>query len=142
MSKHRAEAGSSQRFEQEHLSIRGLAEQISRAGDLKHALLGIERLLPLLRQHFAAEEAPGGLFENIRTTAPQHDACLRDLVAEHQLLAAGLGDWVRRADACLAGPVAELLGGAEQLMQRLLDHEARECELLIDNVNTDLGTND
>lgn len=43
-------------------------------------------LVGVLRDHFVAEEAPGGLFERIRAAVPGSEKALEELVEQHGLL--------------------------------------------------------
>lgn len=127
---------------EEHQKIRGITEGIENAHDLNDLLRRLEEFRSLIEPHFGGEEAAGGFFDVVRSMAPRHLGRIAQLETEHRQLLSEIDRLAERARACLEGPVAEILRGAGDLAGRLHAHEARENELLIDAMYTDIGHGD
>ncbi len=123
----------------EHHRIRDLLRAIEASADLPELLRRLAEARPLLAAHFRAEEAADGFYDLVRSLAPRQLALLDCLQAEHRRFLAEIDGLAERVRACLAGPVAALLAEARTLAGRVRAHEAREDELLLDTLYTDLG---
>lgn len=126
----------------EHRRIRDLTRQIENTGELRELLIRLAEFRSVLVAHFFSEEAEAGFYDTIRSMTPRQPGRVAQLEKEHQALLADLDALAAGARACLAGPVAEVLGGARALTCRLRDHEAAEDDILLDAVYTDLGQGD
>jgi hypothetical protein len=126
----------------EHFRIRDLTRQLGKARDLHELLTRLAHLRPLLVAHFGREEGPGGLFDTIRSMGLDHVGRLDRFAGEHQSLLADLDALVACAQACLAGPVAEILRDGQALASKVRRHEAAEDNLLLDTLYTDFGSGD
>lgn len=102
----------------------------------------VQRLLPVLRGHFADEEQEiDGLHALVERRTPQHHEALLGLKKEHaQLLA--------HAEQLLAaarqphGAREEIRRLGRQLRTDLAAHETRETEVFMDSIWTDFGGSD
>ncbi len=126
-------------IEDDHDVIKGLLGRLDATTDLHVLSPLLEQLRGALVDHFAREEAPEGEHELIESMAPHTVASLQNILAEHPVFVERLDDLIARAQACLKGPMAEILLDAGALAQSLRDHEARETALFTDAVFTDLG---
>lgn len=132
-------AGAETQLLAEHQRIRDLLRAIEASADLPELLRRLAEARPVLAAHFLAEEAADGFYDWIRSLAPRQLGLVDCLQAEHRRFLAELDGLAERARACLAGPVAALLAEAQTLVGRVRAHEAREDELLLDALYTDLG---
>lgn len=126
----------------EHCQIAALAGGLVEKRDLEQIAGGLNQLLPLLERHFAREEAQEGLHGGLRTQAPQVAAAIEHLQHDHRRLLTDAGELRSRVRGCLDGPVREIHDRCLRLLRDLQQHEARENELFLDTVWTDLGTGD
>src|SRR5574341_1183181 len=123
----------------EHRRIRDLTHQLDDTSGLRELLTGLAELRAALVAHFLREEEAEGLFDMIRSMAPRLLERMTQLEHEHQSILEDIDALGARARACLAGPVAEVLGEARAVTRRLRNHEAAEDEVLLDTVYNDLG---
>lgn len=127
----------------EHRRIRDLTRRLeSNTGELHELLTRLAELRSALVAHFVVEEAPDGFYDMIRSMAPRQLGRVDQLKKEHQAFLADIEALAARARACLAGPVAEVLGEAQALARWLRSHEAAEDDVLLDTVYNDLGQGD
>ncbi len=126
----------------EHRRIRDFTHQLENVGELRELLTRLAELRVALVAHFLGEEAAEGLYDMIRSMSPRLLGRVAQLEKEHQTFLADIDALAARARACLAGPVAELLGHAQGLARRLRNHEAAEDEVMLDTLYTDLGQGD
>jgi hypothetical protein len=126
----------------EHRRIRDLTRQMDDAGDLRELLTRLAELRSALVGHFLSEEAAEGLYDMIRSMAPRLLGRMAQLEKEHPTFLADIDALAAGARACLAGPVAEVLGEAQALSRRLRNHEAAEDEVMLDTLYNDLGQGD
>lgn len=127
------------RILEDHQSIKEAMARLQQAPDLHELLKRLEEFRRLVVPHFAQEVAPGGFFETLRARTARHFGRLAELEREHWELLDTIDGLDREARACLAGPVAAILEKAGALAAKLGEHEARENELLIDAMYTDIG---
>jgi hypothetical protein len=123
----------------EHRTLQQLVHRIVDAPDLVELLRRLDEMRAFLAPHFAAEEAPGGFFDLVRARSARHLGQAHKLQTEHDVLLGEIDRLVDRTGACLAGPVAEILGHARALGRRLSDHETHETRLLVDTLYIDIG---
>lgn len=123
----------------EHCVIREHTQQLEKLKGL-HELLGhLAEFRPVLVAHFLKEEATEGFYEQIRAIAPRHLHLVDALQHEHEALISEVDRLTTRANECLAGPIADILGAARRLASTLRKHEANEDEMFLDLLYTDLG---
>ena len=123
----------------EHRRIRDFTRQIDDTRDLQELLRRLQEFRWLLTAHFRAEEATDGFYDTIRRTSPRQLALVDELEKEHRAFLAEMDRVAERARACLAGPVAAVLAEARAFAHRMNEHEAREDQVLLDTMYTDLG---
>ena len=127
----------------EHRRIHDLTRQLeNNTGELRELLTRLAELRSALVAHFLGEEAAGGFYDTIRSMAPSQLGRVDQLEKEHAAFLADIDALAARTRACLAGPVAEVLGEACALARRLSNHEAAEDEVLLDTLYVDLGHGD
>jgi hypothetical protein len=129
-----------QRILEEHRTIRGVTERVEQARDLGELLTRLTEFKAVLEPHFHTEEAPEGFFEVVR--ASHNVGRIGQLQSDHEHLLGEVDRLMACAQACLSGPIAEILRQASDLARRLRDHEAREDKLLLDAMYTDTGFGD
>lgn len=115
---------------EEHRQLRFLITRLREAREVPGLLQALAELQSRLREHFAHEEFPNGLYETMGALAREHAAEVRELVDEHFLLLAtlrGLADQARRHRD---GPPDTLMREAAALAERLRSHEEKELELV------------
>jgi hypothetical protein len=113
----------------EHGALRAIVSRLREARDPAGQCAVLDELHAALKEHFAHEEFPGGLYQTLGALAREHAAEVRGLVDEHfQLLAAvrGLADEARRPAAGAAGG---LRAQALAIADRLRAHEEKEHAL-------------
>lgn len=128
---------STERIAQEHHEIRRALVELERTSGAQAVIAGLERLLAMLVQHFADEEARDGLHEVIGDAAPHCLDQLDRLLRDHQLLLGATRALIERIrveqeDCSWRPAVAELI-------DQLRAHEDCETEMLSRAVSTDLG---
>jgi hemerythrin-like domain-containing protein len=126
----------------EHRLIREFTRQFENASELRALLTVLAEARPTLVAHFATEEEDEGFYDRVRSMAPNCIERVDRLEREHQAFLKDLDALVARSQACLAGPVAEILGDARLLAQRLRRHEVAEDEIVVDTLYGDLGQGD
>lgn len=93
--------------------------------------------------HVSGTEAPGGLWEQIRTDAPRLSGELRRLGREHEALAAEIVA-LRKNLAAAGDDEARLVDVREQataLLSRLARHRQRGADLIYEAYERDVGGN-
>ena len=91
-----------------------------------------------LIDHFAREEAEGGLFQGIASAAPHHAVRVTELRGEHREMVATVEDLCSRAAEAVEQE-SRIVREVGDLLERLRLHDANECELLMDSVERDIG---
>jgi hypothetical protein len=137
----RTEPSTLQQVAAEHDLIRELLARMEKAVAIELLLAEIERLEPLLFDHFESEEAPGGLYAQVRERIPGNFSRLEALEHEHGEF---LDELRRLEGACRTRvqPPKAIRRNVEALVQRIRAHEASESEFLRDAFMTDLGGRD
>jgi multidrug resistance efflux pump len=126
---------------EEHRQIKELTHRIEHTPDLAELGSGLEELAPLFERHFAREESLDGLHSNIRDRAPQHAAAIDRLKEEHGELLSDVSTLRAQVAACLQGR-NQIEASCSELVRKIKEHEARENEVFLDAICTDLGTGD
>ena len=102
----------------------------------------MKRLETLLERHFKAEEDE---LDGLRATVPQHaprlESSLRSLREEHRQLLESVRDLAARA-AKAQGDDPSLREMSKALRDRFSAHEARETDIFVESIWTDIGTGD
>jgi hypothetical protein len=132
------EAG--RRIAEEHRALGEVLARVEAATDLPALLAALGELRALLIPHFAGEEADEGFEGLLGRRAPHLLGHLEHVLGEHGEILEDLDRLTAQACACLEGPVAAVLREGAALAARLHAHEAKETELLVGAVYTDLGT--
>lgn len=127
-------------IEEEHRRLWNLVERLERVSDLQALALRLGELRVLMAEHFAREEAPGGLQEAV--DEPRWDNALQALFDEHAECLAEVERLALTARELLAGPVEELRRDVRTLCRRLHVHEAAEAELLAASLYDETGGGD
>jgi hypothetical protein len=126
---------------EEHARLRRMVRSLERAGDAQTGAALLEELARLLRVHFEHEEAPGGLYDSIRETAPRYGPVLEQLSHQHSDIVQS----VRRLRERVSASGADWLALKQEVADFALlisQHEERETELLNDSVLLDIGTSE
>jgi hypothetical protein len=136
------------RVEQAHRQIRAIvAQELAEAGSLSRTRTLLETFPKLLREHFADEERPDGLFDSLRAVIPSVDSKLKFLQQDHrEILEAveALRGQLEQTDQ-IQDPEARrdrLARVQEQtgaLMRRVRRHEEVESRLIVDIDYTEEG---
>ena len=127
--------------EAEHQVIKKLLATIEGQPDLSQVREVVARFCTMLPQHFKEEEAPNGLYEDLRAVRPSMANAIRTLTADHVALNAelqALCDAVSAADAALN----VMWAAKDQFVGHLITHEATESGLVMDAYTIDLGSGD
>lgn len=127
------------RIAEEHRHLRELLERIGATRELEPLLTLLGELRADLVEHFATEEAPGGLHDVIDGEAPHLVERVHDLFDEHRRVLEEIDRIRERVRQALDGPVTELLRDADRLVRTLHEHEAAETELLSGALYDELG---
>ena len=96
--------------------------------------------LSMIKQHFATEEADGGLYDTILEEGPHHERRLAALRAHHGELLEKIGTLLQDVDS--GEDSANQLDRARAIASLLITHETEEGSLLLDVFNTDIGVGD
>jgi len=126
----------------EHRRIREFTHRFESAVELRELLAVLGEARPDLAAHFLGEEADEGFYDRVRSMAPNQTERVDRLERQHQAFLADLDGLAGRAQACLAGPIAEILSDARSLAKRLREHEIAEDNVVADTLYGDLGQGD
>lgn len=131
-----------EQFEIDHDKIHQVARDIANARDLAELLQRLAAFRADVTTHFRQEEAPGGFFEFVRSRTSANLGRVHEVEGEHIAFLTAIDQLDRRVRECLAGPVADILRQAGEMVERLKRHEAAEGKLLMDALYTDSGAED
>ncbi len=126
----------------EHRRIREITDRFDSAAGLPELLAVLAEARPTLAAHFSGEEADEGFYDRVRSMAPNQTERVDRLEREHQAFLSEVDGLAARAQACLAGPVAQIFGDARSLAQRIRKHEVAEDQIVADSLYGDLGQGD
>lgn len=126
----------------EHRALREILARMREAEKREDLVARLLEFRSATRQHFDGEEAPGGFYENVILSAPRHQAALEDLREEHGRFLMEAERLTLTARECPDEELDRLRTDVRSLVERLDDHEARENEILLEVMNTDLGAGD
>lgn len=114
-----------------------MAQQLTQARGLGGLVRSLKELRATLERHFAEEEAPDGFFDMVGERSAHHLGPIAQLRQQHVAFLRETDMIAALAQACLAGPVAEVLKQAADLARRIQQHEMRESDLLVEAMNSD-----
>ncbi len=127
----------------EHRELHEITDELRGAQSRDAVLTHLEDLHARAVKHFAREEQAGGFFDSVREKSPRHDATLATLRQDHKRFLRDAEHLIGRLRTHAAkAPLDDLVADTRQLAERFQAHEAQENELLLDVMNTDLGTGD
>jgi hemerythrin len=116
--------------EAHHERLRETLTEIESTRDLGQLMKLLDQLPSFLMKHFALEESPEGLYDQIGIRGAEHLPDIQRLVEQHQHLIEQVRNLLTRARSVVEGPVAELFREAASISALLAEHEARESELI------------
>jgi len=124
-----------ERVEVTHRDLRTLIEQLVSASDVESIASGLCDLPTILAEHFAEEEAPGGLYDGLRHRRPDVETELTQLRGDHVTLAGQVEALVAKADAGGSGAAKavdfeSLRAGTRAFADLLRGHERVESRLV------------
>lgn len=126
----------------DHHEIETLVGQVAPTSTREQTLAALTGLQPILQRHFAKEEEQiDGLHNEILHRTPRHANALAGLKDEHRELLASLQQLLDKANEKSVDDASLQTLGAE-FRARLAEHEARETEIFVDSIWTDLGAGD
>jgi hemerythrin len=139
--KHESEK-SKKRILDDHVEIATLLEASVNATQASEIVANMTRLRALLGRHFAEEESElGGLHESNQVRAPRHANSIASLKIEHRDMLEKVREILEGAEKP-GSDVAKLCALSKELQSLFVSHEARETEIFVDSVWTDIGTKD
>jgi transcriptional regulator of heat shock response len=127
---------------EDHREIGELLVKIVAAENAATIADHLQQLQPLLRRHFQEEETTiTGLHAVIQERTPHFIHALHDLRHEHVKLLEGVSQLLAAA-AAPGSDRAQLRTMGKELKDQLAVHEAKETDLFVDSIWTDLGEGD
>lgn len=135
------------RIEGTHARIRGDLQALEQAADVEVIRIVVDDLPGLFREHFADEERPEGLFDELRSLRPVIDSQLKFLQQEHREIMQALEDLKRQfAEADQVTSEGELAQrhdhirvSAHAFLNLVRHHERIESSLVAETYYTDDG---
>lgn len=125
-----------------YTAIRDAASRLKSAETVPDVETRLSALGELLHQLYASEEAPSGLLEDAKQTAPQHADAFDALSKEHTALLGELQELSDTVAAMTDGKTHNVGDRIGALVRRVLDHEKREATLIADTWYEELGEGD
>jgi hypothetical protein len=127
----------------EHRELRAFTEEMREARSRDALLQHLEGLHQRTMKHFAREEAPDGFYATVLEKSPRQASALAALKQEHTAFLQDVERLIGRVRThAPKAPLDELVAAANVLADRLQQHESQENEILLEVMNTDLGTGD
>jgi len=134
---HADDAPMLERVEGAHRGLREVLDRLAAAADVETIAAGLRDLPTTLREHFAEEEAPGGLYDGLRHRKPAVETDLARLRADHALLGEQVGSLIAKAaEAAPAGAadpgdaLQRLRAATASFVDALRRHERLESRLV------------
>jgi hemerythrin len=124
----------------EHRQLRHLLVMIGATAKPAAMVPLLEQLKALLEEHFAHEEADGGMPSMVSGRAPHLMTQLGSLMNEHEVFMSDVSTLIERA--ARGDEVDAVHAAFRDLASRLHDHESRETDLIMDAFESDLGGGD
>ncbi|MBI3894791.1 MAG: hemerythrin domain-containing protein [Acidobacteria bacterium] len=121
-------ATSEKELRNEHRRLEQLANRLQTAKELPALLSAAEELRQALLSHHAHEEHPGGFYDSLKFSFPQHNKELARLMQEHRDLTAAVWELCQRAGD-LKPRLPALRKEAAQFIKKLRLHEKIEHEI-------------
>ena len=129
-------------IEDDHRALRSQLEALTDAADRLGILSGLQGLPKLLAEHFADEEAVGGLYDDLARRCPPISGELDVLRGEHRAMLEELEALTREVRSHLGsdGAIDEtMLGSVARCVEKLRRHEHAESKMIADVYYTDEG---
>jgi len=114
---------------EEHREIMALVSRIEARGQSEELAPLLKALHDRLADHFAHEQFPGGLYEAMGASGPEHHEDLKVLVREHCTLLSTARGLVERARSVTSAGRDALLLEVGAMIAALRAHEEREHRL-------------
>lgn len=124
----------------EHRTLHARIAAMRAATTRDELLEQVRGFLGAIQKHFASEESDGGFFASVMRIAPRHQNLVAELRDEHVSLMRDTIDLIESLTRDEGGSFAELRAASDAICDTLGRHEARENEVLLEVMNTDLGT--
>jgi hypothetical protein len=112
----------------EHRRLMALVSLLESGHDIARLAPMLRELHDLLVDHFAHEQFPGGLYEQLGAYGSQHHAELKELIREHCSVLSAARALVEHAERPQAG--TRLLDELVRLLAVLRAHEIKEHRLV------------
>ncbi len=116
----------------EHRHLEGILDRVENATLSWQLGPLLEELHKVLRDHFEAEEQPGGFLESARSRSQEHAARVARLMQEHQQVLGDLDALVAEMADAPERPPEELLERVRKVCRLMRRHEFQESKLLED----------
>lgn len=126
------------RAESIHWALDRLLELLEEATERGAIVEHLEDLARMLPEHFAEEEAAGGLFAEIEDARPANSRKIRSLRSEHQWISRALDERLKRVREPHR-TLRAIRRDVSTLVARIRDHENREIGLVMDTYLIDEG---
>jgi len=127
-------------IEDDHRVLRGQLEALTNAADRMGILSVLQGLPKMLSEHFADEEAVGGLYDDLAKRSPAVGKELEVLRREHRAILEELEALTRELESHPEGDVGERTrANVNRCMERLRRHEHVESRMIADVYYTDEG---
>lgn len=114
---------------EEHAQIMALLDVLKGAPDPSELVRPLEELHPLLVNHFAHEQFPGGLYESMGAFGSNWHEDLRILIRDHCLILSEAGGILERARSSTLDTQEALWADVTALVEHLWEHERKEHNL-------------
>ena len=124
---------------EEHERLRALLGRVEGEKGLRGLLALLGELRAELAEHFAHEEAAGGLETVVAESAPHLAGQVDELFEEHRRCLEEVDRLRDKAAAILDGPAAEVRREVVALCETLHEHERQETELLSGALYDEIG---
>ncbi|MCA9519720.1 MAG: hemerythrin domain-containing protein [Myxococcales bacterium] len=125
----------------DHRRLRRILSTLRKSRQIDEFSPLVDELRALLRDHFAAEEAPTGLPQLVRQYAPNQLGKLDVLFDEHRAILSALDSLETQIASCKDAH-ERLLSQTQSLIETLESHEEQENELVSDALLVDFGGGD
>ena len=124
-----AVAAAEDQLQGEHARMNDLLERVGATDQIEVLAALLQQLHTQLRQHFAREEYPGGLYDVMGACKPEFRQELRVLVDDHFRMLASVRGLAARAKEGGDKVRSVVLGEVTELIDFIHRHEKREHEM-------------
>ena len=118
------------RLRLEHQEIGTIAGGLRQVRDADALVIKLMELHEFLRRHFAHEEYPGGLYDQIGACSGSHRDQVHELVDEHYNLLSVVLSLTNEVRDGGPDAVTDVLGEIDDVLANVRDHESREHRLV------------